>query len=75
LKRAEGSQSGFLLSNTLERNAAIPPPSTSHYSANQTPATKDLIVDDALLQHFKDYLKMEKIDYAEKDLRITSKKT
>jgi hypothetical protein len=39
------------------------------------PATKDLIVDDALLQHFKDYLKMEKIGYAEKDLRITSKKT
>jgi carboxyl-terminal processing protease len=39
---------------------------TKHYLANHT-VSKDLVVDDALLQQFKDFLKSQKIDYTDKD--------
>jgi carboxyl-terminal processing protease len=40
---------------------------TKHYLSNHTIA-KDLVIDDALLQQFKDYLKSEKIEYTDKDI-------
>ena len=40
---------------------------SKHYLATHTVA-KDLAVDDAVMQQFKDFLKSEKIDYTDKDL-------
>ena len=40
---------------------------TKHYLSNHT-VTKDLVVDDALLQQFEDFLKSQKIDYTDKDI-------
>jgi carboxyl-terminal processing protease len=40
---------------------------TKHYLSNHT-ISKDLVVDDALLQQFKDFLKSEKIDFTDKDV-------
>jgi carboxyl-terminal processing protease len=39
---------------------------TKHYLATHTVA-RDLVVDDALLQEFKDFLKTEKVDYTDAD--------
>jgi carboxyl-terminal processing protease len=39
---------------------------TSHYLANHT-VSRDLVVDDALLGQFKDFLHTQKIDYTDKD--------
>ena len=39
---------------------------SKHYLANHT-VTKDLAVDDALQQQFKDYLKAQKIDFTDKE--------
>jgi carboxyl-terminal processing protease len=39
---------------------------TRHYLADHTVA-KDLVVDDALLQQFKAFLKLQKVDYTDKD--------
>jgi len=40
---------------------------SKHYLSTHTVA-KDLVVDDALLQQFKDFLKSEKVDYTDKDV-------
>jgi carboxyl-terminal processing protease len=39
---------------------------STHYLSNHT-VSKDLVVDDALLQQFKDFLKSKKVDYTDKD--------
>ena len=39
---------------------------SSHYLANHT-VSRDLVVDDALLQQFKDYLKAQKIPFTDKE--------
>jgi carboxyl-terminal processing protease len=39
---------------------------TKHYLSNHT-VGKDLVVDDALLQQFRDFLKAQKIEYTDKD--------
>jgi len=41
---------------------------TKHYLADHT-VSRELVVDDALLQQFRDFLKSEKVDYTEKDLQ------
>jgi len=40
---------------------------TKHYLSNHT-ITRELVVDDALMQQFKDFLKSEKIEYTDADL-------
>jgi len=40
---------------------------TKHYLAAHT-VPKDLVVDDALIQEFRDFLKTQKVDYTDKDL-------
>jgi carboxyl-terminal processing protease len=39
---------------------------SSHYLGTHN-VTKDMVVDDALLQQFKDYLKSQKVDFTDKD--------
>ncbi len=40
---------------------------SKHYLATHT-VTKDFVVDDAVMQQFKTFLKSEKIDYTDKDM-------
>ena len=39
---------------------------SKHYMANHT-VTRDMVVDDALQQQFKDYLKVQKVDFTDKE--------
>ena len=49
-------------------SSATTPSSTSPSTTSPTtPITKDFVVDDAVLQQFKDFLKTEKIDYTDAD--------
>ena len=61
-----------LKSNHFQETLLTPPHRaffdfTTHYMANHN-VTRDLVVDDAMMSQFEDFLKAQKIDFTEKDI-------